>query len=116
MKLLLDECLPGSIIRALMENHDCLIAADSLPGALDSQLIACAESEGRIIITEDRGIGGQVLRHARSHPGIVVISPGTGSAADKLTRLRMVLAEGHQAVAGQITVIDASGVRRRPVP
>jgi predicted nuclease of predicted toxin-antitoxin system len=55
MKLLTDECCDVALVEALRaDGHDVLYVLESLRGALDEEVITCAYSEDRLLITEQR--------------------------------------------------------------
>lgn len=73
MKILLDSCVSGLIVRpALVEaGHDVVWAGDweSDPG--DEVILAHAHRESRVLVTLDKDFGALAVQHGHPHSGIV---------------------------------------------
>lgn len=55
MKFLADECCDAPLVDALRQDgYDVLYAVESLRGATDDEVLACAFSEQRFLLTEER--------------------------------------------------------------
>jgi predicted nuclease of predicted toxin-antitoxin system len=73
VKFLLDVCAASRPLHAALTDlgHDVLSAHDLLPHASDETLLALAQEEKRILITEDKDFGELVFLYGLPHPGIV---------------------------------------------
>ncbi len=73
MKFLLDVCAASRSLHTALTDlgHDVLSAHDLLPHASDETLLALAQEDKRILITEDKDFGELVFLRGLSHPGIV---------------------------------------------
>ncbi len=73
MKFLLDVCAASRSLHAALTDlgHDVLSAHDLFPHASDETLLAFAQDEKRILITEDKDFGELVFLRGLPHPGIV---------------------------------------------
>lgn len=88
MKFKLDENLPVSAAAILQgAGHDVdTVISEGLTGAPDTDVVAAATADGRILISLDRGLGDLRTYPPGSHAGIVVLrltdqSPATVSNA-----------------------------------
>jgi predicted nuclease of predicted toxin-antitoxin system len=71
VRLLIDECLPNTLIETLQsQGHDVVHIRQVLPSAPDTEVIAYATRESRIIVTSDRGLPAQV---SSSHPFAIIV-------------------------------------------
>lgn len=93
MRLKLDENMPADA-RAMVEDlgHDVDTAVnEGMAGAADDDVIASARSEGRFLVTLDRGMG-DIRRHPPgSHAGLVVLRVGDQRSPAVLEALRTFL-------------------------
>lgn len=75
MRILANENLPSRLIEALRaREHDVVWARTEMPGASDRAMVARAQKEGRIIITQDKDFGELAFRLGLLGPcGIVLV-------------------------------------------
>lgn len=74
MRLLADESLDFAVVRALRESgHDVLLVSEAAPGAPDSRVVELAESERRLLLTEDKDFGQLAFAAGRRSAGIVLV-------------------------------------------
>jgi predicted nuclease of predicted toxin-antitoxin system len=85
VRLLADECLDFSVVRALRDaGHDVSAVSEIAPGEPDSEVVRRAKDEKRILLTEDRDFGQLVFAGAQQASGVgdrlvgsfVVVEPG----------------------------------------
>jgi predicted nuclease of predicted toxin-antitoxin system len=94
MKFLLDQSTDARIITFLAKlGHDTTrIGADYPGGIPDEQVLAIANNEGRILITDDRDFGELVIRSGLAHAGVIYLRLGNYADLEaKQERLRYVL-------------------------
>lgn len=76
-KFLANENVPAAAVKAARSaGHDLAWIAEIIPGALDEDVLALALSEGRILVTFDKGFG--KLAYATGHKGtcgIILLRP-----------------------------------------
>jgi Domain of unknown function (DUF5615) len=117
VRLLLDENV-SPIIGAALTNagYDVCSATAACPGALDTQVVALASAEDRIIVSEDKDFGELVFRDGLRPPGIIrPVLPGYWPAEKAARILEALAAEGTSAL-GAILVIEPTRTRTRPLP
>jgi predicted nuclease of predicted toxin-antitoxin system len=118
VKFKLDENLPTSAAGSLIKGgHDVdTVTAEGLTGAPDPDVVAAAATEGRVLITLDRGLGDLRAYPPGSHAGIVVLRL-TDQSAPAVTGAVAELAnwDGLEALAGAVAVLQRGMLRiRRP--
>ncbi len=119
MRFLVDECLYAHIVDHLRRaGHDVSWVRDGLSSADDSVVLQVANSERRILMSEDRDFGEHVFRDKRPALGVVSVrvsefdlDPDAMGAyvAAKVAVLG-------DRLHGQFTVIEPGGERLRPLP
>lgn len=92
MRLLLDQCVYAATARSLRDSgHDVVTASEiGHSRSADSELLALAQQQGRVLVTRDRDFGGLV--HVKGLGAGVIylrISPSTARAGH--TELELVL-------------------------
>ena len=116
MLLLVDECFPERLVRALEHRgHDVTWATLVCRSAIDESVLSLATTEGRIVITEDRDFGTLIYRYGLAAVGVVIVHgselPGgiTESGdqiADQIDTLK-------DSLAGFLTTLEPGRVRQR---
>lgn len=115
MRFLLDQSTDarlGNYLRSL--GHDATrIGADHPAGLSDHAVLAIAERERRILITDDRDFGDLVVRLRQRHAGIIYLRLGPyASLAAKVARVEYVLLH-HADQLGQLLIVTPQRVRAR---
>jgi predicted nuclease of predicted toxin-antitoxin system len=119
LKVKLDENLPSGARQPLVEvGHDVDSAADEgLDGASDARLVERATSEGRLVITLDRGLGDVRKYVPGDHAGVIVLRLGTQSLEEVDRALRYLASRDLEALAGAVVVYRDGELRVRwPTP
>jgi predicted nuclease of predicted toxin-antitoxin system len=63
MKLILNENMPATVVRVLRKHgHDVLAVKESMRGEDDPYILARAQSEARIVVTQDKDFGELAFR------------------------------------------------------
>lgn len=97
------------------DGHDVLSAADSLRGVDDETVLARAEAEGRILVTNDKGFGQLVYGLERPAAGVVLLRLADERPKNKVRVLREVLKERKDALAGFFIVAREAMIKARPL-
>src|SRR6266478_3220435 len=91
MKILVDENVDKDFVSWLQSSgHDVLYCAEISPGAQDTEWLAVAYSEGRLILTSDKDFGELVFRDNLNCHGLVLLRLDELSTAEGLARLQAV--------------------------
>lgn len=114
MKFLLDESTEFRLAAFLKEEgHDVTAVAHDYPRALsDREVLAIAQREQRILITNDRDFGELIYQLRLPHAGVVFFRLGAATLETKIAQLNRVLTEYAHRL-DQFLVITDRGVRIR---
>ncbi len=114
MKFLLDENIDARLKAFLADlGHDATIVGQDYPASLqDADVLAIAEREGRILITNDIDFGELVIRERRPHAGIILFRVRPATFANQRDRLAQVLSEYREQL-NQFLVVEQGRVRVR---
>ena len=117
MRLCANENLPEEcILRLRQSGHDVLWIREARPGIPDTEVLALAHAEGRLLITFDKDFGELVFRSgAKASHGIVLFRIPQPSASAVATKVVAVLAS-RDDWAGQFSVVEEFAIRMRPLP
>lgn len=116
MRLLADECCDAGLVQALRaDGHDVVYALESFSGAEDDQVLAQAWTEERLLLTEDKDFGELVFRLQKSARGVILLRFDVVDRHQKVDRLRHILAQEGERLAGMFVVLEVDKVRLRPL-
>lgn len=116
MKFKIDENLPVEAAERFQAlGHDAgTVIEENLAGAPDSEIVAVAAAEARILVTLDKGIANLVRHPPGTHQGVVLFRPGALGRRSVLEfigdRLPALL---DLELRGKITVVTDRGIRSR---
>lgn len=114
MKFLVDECTGTSVVACLRnEGHDAVAVAEIMPEADDEQVLQCAVSEGRIVVTNDKDFGEMVFRSGQVHRGVVLLRLRDERAENKVRMVKVVLAQIGERLQNRYVIVNESGIRVR---
>ena len=117
MRFLADENISQFVIgRLLAAGFDVAAVAAKTPGASDSDVLALASREERILITEDRDFGELVVRQRLGLHGVVLLELDRLSNAAEADLVEAVVSANLSKPAGSLVVIEPGRVRVRPLP
>ncbi len=118
MRLVADENIRGNAIPLLREaGYDVLSIYEIATGATDTEVLAIAVNESRILITYDKhDFGALIFRHnLPPPPGIILFRLPNLAAEDRPYFILGAIASRTEW-EGHFWVIDERGVRSRPFP
>lgn len=116
MKFKIDENLPAEIAADLRAaGHDADTATEQgMSGAPDSIILARVQSEGRVMLTMDKGIADVRAYPPQQYAGIILFRPRTAGRAYTLAFVRQHLpALLQSSLAGHLFVVSEAGIRVR---
>jgi predicted nuclease of predicted toxin-antitoxin system len=117
MRFLLDESVEYRLAAFLKaEGHDVTAIAHEYPQALeDREVLAIAQREERILITNDRDFGDLIVREGLPHRGVIYFRLPVATLQLKVERLEYLLRE-HRQELDQFLVVTAEHVGVHPAP
>jgi predicted nuclease of predicted toxin-antitoxin system len=114
MNFLLDQSVDARLVAWLTaRGHDTKrIGRDYPHGLPDREVLAIAQRERRILITDDRDFGELVFRHRQPHTGIIYLRLAAYSFALTIARLEYVLTN-YAGRLNEFLVVTPASVRER---
>lgn len=94
-------------------SHDVLYIAEAAAGLSDTDVIALASREKRLLLTEDKDFGDLIFRRERAVPGVVLLRIGRDHPALKAIRLAAAIERYDEGLFGRYTVIEGGRFRSR---
>lgn len=114
MRWLADECVAAPLVASLRAlGHDVLYVAEAAAGLNDTDVIALALHEQRLLLTEDKDFGDLVFRRERAVPGVVLLRIVTEGTTLKTSRLAMAVERYGEDLFGRYLVIEERRFRSR---
>jgi len=111
-----DECCDAVLVAGLRgDGHDVWYAMESARGKDDRAILQHADTEQRILLTEDKDFGELVVRLGLPAYGVVLLRMNPTDSKAKLVRLREVVQNQGSRLAGSFVVVDESKTRLRPL-
>ncbi len=112
LKLLADENIAADMV-AWMRAQGCDVvhAAETLAEEIDEVLLRKAESEGRLLFTEDKDFGELVFRDRLNTHGIVLLRMGKRPVAERIARLAEAWSVIQSNPSGRFIVITEKKIR-----
>jgi len=114
MQFIVDESTGMAVIEYLRAaGHRVLAISETMPQAVDKEILARAASENRILITNDKDFGELVFRSGQVHHGVLLLRLRDESAANRVNVVKSVLENYADRLAGNFVVATEKGVRIR---
>jgi predicted nuclease of predicted toxin-antitoxin system len=117
LRLLADENLPRILVDALRQaGHDVVWVATQLTAARDSEVLAFAQAEARIVLTFDRGFGELAFRRRLPASSGVILLRLSTSDPENLTLNVVRALDAREDWRGHFSVIEEHRIRLTPLP
>jgi predicted nuclease of predicted toxin-antitoxin system len=118
VRILVDECVARPLVDELRQRFDdVLYIGDECPAAPDTDVLALAVNEKRILITEDYDFGELAFHRHLKAEAVVIIAPGTlgvNLAADCRSVAERLLSAS-KGLSGRLTIVEKKRLRQRPL-
>ncbi len=112
---MVDESTGMAVVNYLRSlGYDVLAVAETISQAADSDILARASSEGRILVTNDKDFGELAFRVGQVHQGVLLLRLQDESPTNCVRVLKAVLEQYAARLPSHFTVATESGVRIRP--
>jgi predicted nuclease of predicted toxin-antitoxin system len=119
VRILANENVPGEIVQGLRaQGHDIVWIRTEAPGSADSEVLALAQTEKRIIVTFDKDFGELAFRWGLPATcGIILIRLLAPSSTQlQQAVLTALKSRQEQDWVGMFSVVEAGRVRITPLP
>jgi predicted nuclease of predicted toxin-antitoxin system len=111
-KFIVDECTGPYVASWLQKKgFDVLSVFEAFPGIKDTEILTIAQSEDRIIITNDKDFGEMVFKSGYSHHGIVLLRLNDERSENKITVLEKLLTHHSEDLIGNFIVLTENTIR-----
>src|ERR1700753_2829208 len=107
MRFVADECVSPVIVAWLRgRGHDVLSVLETHRSAKDGFVLALAARDGRVLLSAHNDYGELIFRGGAPSPaGVILLRMLDATAAERVSRLEMGLAEAEERVLGHHIVI-----------
>ena len=112
MRFLVDECTGSGVAQWLREReHDVFSVYDDGGGMRDDAILRMANSERRIIVTNDRDFGEMIFREGRPHCGVIFLRVRDERTKSKIAVLEGLLQDYSIRLQGEFVVASENQIR-----
>jgi predicted nuclease of predicted toxin-antitoxin system len=116
MRFLADENIAGIVVARLRASgHDVVAIAETAAGASDSQVLAIAVADERILVTEERDFGELVVRQRMAVGGVMPLELDPLSNDAVAARVAEVVLAQAANLSGSLVVVEPGRMRIRPL-
>lgn len=117
LRVVVDESTGRAVAACLAAaGCDVVFVPDVLPGASDTVILAFAEREERLVVTNDKDFGELVFRSGQGRCGVVLFRLADENVANRVRMAQMVLREHATRLWKHMVVVTERTVRVRPMP
>lgn len=112
MRFLVDECTGPLVARWLRgQGHDVVSVYEDARGIDDDSVIATAQRENRVLITNDKDFGEKVYREHRPHHGVILLRLEDERPANAIRVIQRLLQGFANQLPDRFVVVSESQVR-----
>jgi len=117
MRLLVNENITRTVIEKLrLSGHDVFSVKESMRSAQDDTILACAQTQQRIVVTQDKDFGELAFRAQLPSSCGVILFRLSGKDRDTDNRRMLAAIESRTDWAGHFSVVTDDRLRMRPLP
>lgn len=118
--ILADENIVSAVVvRLRADGLDVVWIAETAPSIVDTDVLARAHSDGRILLTDDKDFGELVVREGRPHRGVVLLRLSGMPLDARAELVSRLFAASAAELVDAFTVVEPDGrvrVRRAALP
>lgn len=117
MRMIMNENIPKTVIQQLrVRGHDVVSVKESLCGEPDDVILARAQSEQRLVVTQDKDFG--ELTFSRKLPATcgIILFRLSGSDPESDNRRMLDVIDSREDWPGHFAVVTERRIRIRPLP
>ncbi|MEO8066321.1 MAG: DUF5615 family PIN-like protein [Flavobacteriales bacterium] len=116
MRFVADESVDGRVVKRLIaDGHELVILRTALNGQRDPVVLAAANDNGCVLITEDKDFGELIFRLRAAHAGVILIRLHGFLGAEQAERVSQAVREQEHQLSNAFTVIGERSLRIRKV-
>ena len=117
MRIIANENIAGSVIQNLrLRGHDVVSVKETMRGAKDVDILSCAQTEQRLVITHDQDFGELAFRFGLpAECGVILFRLSGEDPVTNQHRIVVVL-QSRTDWLGHFSVVDDKKIRFRPIP
>jgi predicted nuclease of predicted toxin-antitoxin system len=117
MRFLVDENVSRPVIERLRaDGFGVISVSETRAGAPDKDVLAAADAEDCILVTEDRDFGELVIRQRLGVRGMILLELDRISNAAEADLVAEVISAHADKLSGNLVVIEPGRIRIRPLP
>ena len=117
MDFLADENVPRPIIdRLRLDGFTVHAIAEKSAGASDADVLAAANQDGLILVTQDQDFGELAILRQVPVVGVVLLEIARLPLKAQVERVAQLVGAKHMSFPGNLTVIEPGRTRVRPLP
>lgn len=117
MRILVNENMAGSVVQALRDRgHDVLAAKESMRGEEDVTILARAQVESRLVVTQDKDFGELAFRSGLPAECGILLFRLSGNDPQVELAFMVEVIESRSDWSGLFTVATNDRIRTRPIP
>ena len=117
MRFLADENISRLVVERLRATgFDVASVRETSPGAPDKDMLDTADSEDRVLVTEDRDFGELVVRQRLKVRGVILLELDRMTSAAEAELVAEIVRIHASKLTGNLLVVEPARVRVRPLP
>ena len=117
MHILANENFPGDAVEALRaRGHDVAWVRTDAPGSSDPQVLAQAQSQGRILVTFDKDFGELAFRSGLPASSGIVLFRISAATSQHVARVAVAALESRTDWQGHFAVVEDDRIRLSSLP
>lgn len=110
MRFLVDECTEPVVARWLRsQGHDASSVYEENRGLDDDSILEKANTENRILITNDKDFGELIFREQKTHKGVILLRLRDEQAVNKISVLKRLLRHYKNKLLNDFVVVTQLG-------
>ena len=112
MRFLVDECTGRKVAEWLRdEGHEVFSVFDNAKGISDDEVLAIANLENMILVTNDKDFGEMIFRENRSHHGVIFLRLDDERSANKIDVLKKLLQNHSDKLPNNFATVTETKIR-----
>ena len=112
MRFLVDECTGPAVAKWLRnQDYDVSSVYEENQGAVDDDILEKADTENRILITNDKDFGELVFRKQKTHKGVILLRLEDERSVNKIAVLKRLMKHYKDRLVNNFVVVTETTIR-----